>query len=78
MDIEKNPGSPSSEFEKEVRKQLHDMSNTLTILVGRAELLTKSDQLSESDRKELEEIVSQGYICFQILEKARNVFKRAA
>lgn len=71
-------GCVSGDVEQQVRKQLHDMSNVLTVLVGRAEILSKSLDLSLKDKKEIEEIVEQGFVCFEILEKARNIFKKKA
>lgn len=64
--------------EKEIRKQLHDISNVLTVLVGRAEMLSKSRDLSEKDRKEIQDIVEQGLVCFEILGKTKKALNRAA
>ena len=78
MAIENTSGAVNKDMEREIRKQLHDLSNALTVLVGRAELLTKTGQLNQNDKKELQDIVDQGFVCFAILEKARNVLMRAA
>lgn len=64
--------------EREIRQQLHDLSNTLTVLVGRVELLSRNGEFSEKDKKEIRNIVNQGFACFAILEKARCLFKNAA
>lgn len=61
-------------MELEIRKHLHDISNALTVVVGRAELLSKSKNLTDEDRKDMREIVEQGFVCFNLIEKARNVF----
>ena len=63
--------------ENEFRKCLHDMSNVLTVIVGRAELLSKTNTLEPREKRDLEEIVSQGNVCCSLLEKARNIIRNA-
>ncbi len=71
-------GCVSDNTEQEIRKHLHDISNVLTILVGRAEILSKSKDLTEKDRKELKSIVGQGLACFEILEKTKEIYRKKA
>lgn len=63
-------------LEKTIRATLHDMSNALTVLVGRAELMAQNSALSQTDRKDIEEILKHGQICFALMDKARQLFNQ--